>query len=74
MYLPIQSKNIFFASSSGNFFLAVCLEFADAIFVFILNKQVIKNNQEILLDLTDFAVQEQPADNLMVAISRPWYK
>ena len=26
-----------------------------------------------MLDLTDFAVQEQPADNLMVAISRPWY-
>ena len=33
----------------------------------------IKNNQELLLDLADFAVQEQPADNLMVAISRPWY-
>ena len=27
----------------------------------------------MLLDLTDFALQEQPADNLMVAISRPWY-
>ena len=27
----------------------------------------------MLLDLTDFAVQEQPEDNLMVAISRPWY-
>ena len=26
-----------------------------------------------MLDLADFAVQEQPADNLMVAISRPWY-
>ena len=26
-----------------------------------------------MLDLTDFAVQEQPEDNLMVAISRPWY-
>ena len=37
------------------------------------NNCFIKNNQEILLNLTDFAVQEQPADNLMVAISRPWY-
>ena len=37
------------------------------------NNCFIKNNQEILLDLTDFAVQEQPEDNLMVAISRPWY-
>ena len=27
----------------------------------------------ILLDLADFALQEQPEDNLMVAISRPWY-
>ena len=26
-----------------------------------------------MLDLTDFAMQEQQADNLMVAISRPWY-
>ena len=26
-----------------------------------------------MLDLTDFAVQEQPEDNLMVAISRAWY-
>ena len=24
-------------------------------------------------DLTDFAVQERPEGNLMVAISRPWY-
>ena len=37
------------------------------------NNCFIENNQEILLDLTDFAVQEQPADNSMVAISRPWY-
>ena len=37
------------------------------------NNCFIKNNQEILLDLTDFAVQEQPEDNLMVAISRSWY-
>ena len=36
---------------------------------------VIKNNQEILLDLTDFALQKQPEDNLMVAVSRAraWY-
>ena len=27
----------------------------------------------MLLNLTDFAVQEQPEDSLMVAISRPWY-
>ena len=33
----------------------------------------INNNQEILLDFTDFALQEQPEDNLMVAISRAWY-
>ena len=26
-----------------------------------------------MLDLTDFAVQERPEGNLMVAISRPWY-
>ena len=32
------------------------------------NNCFIKNNQEILLDLADFAVQEEPADNLMVAI------
>ena len=37
------------------------------------NNCFIKNNQEILLDLTDFAVQEQPENNLMVAISQPWY-
>ena len=34
------------------------------------NNRFIKNNQEILLDLADFALQEQPEDNLMVAISR----
>ena len=28
------------------------------------------NNQEILLDLADFALQEQPEDNLMVTNSR----
>ena len=31
------------------------------------------SNQEILLDLAVFALQEQPEDNLMVAISRSWY-
>ena len=35
---------------------------------------LLKNNQEILPDLIDFALQEQPEDNLMVAISRAWYK
>ena len=33
----------------------------------------IKNNQEMLLDLADFVLQEQPEDNLMVANSRAWY-
>ena len=37
------------------------------------NNCFIKNNQQILLDLADLALQEQPEDNLMVAISRPWY-
>ena len=37
------------------------------------NNCFIKNNQEILLDLTDFAVREEPEDNLMAAISWPWY-
>ena len=27
----------------------------------------------MLLDLTDFALQEQPEDNLMAAISWVWY-
>ena len=31
------------------------------------NNCFVKNNQEILLDLAYFALQEQPADNLMVA-------
>ena len=26
-----------------------------------------------MLDIADFALQEQPEDNLMVAISRAWY-
>ena len=33
----------------------------------------IKNNQEILLYLVDFTLQEQPEDNLMVAIFQAWY-
>ena len=37
------------------------------------NNCFIKNNREILLDLNDFAVQDRPEGNLMVAISRPWY-
>ena len=32
-----------------------------------------KNNQEILLDLADVALQEQLEDNLIVAISWAWY-
>ena len=32
-----------------------------------------KNYEELLPDLADFAFQEQPEDNLMVAISRAWY-
>ena len=27
----------------------------------------------MLLDLTDFALQEHPEDNLMIAISSAWY-
>ena len=37
------------------------------------NNRFIKNNQEILLDLAYFALQEQPEDNLKVAISWAWY-
>ena len=38
------------------------------------NNCFITNNQEVLLDLADFALQEQPEDNfLMFAISRAWY-
>ena len=39
------------------------------------NNYFIKNNREMLLDLTDFALSEQPEDNLMVAISFlvAWY-
>ena len=37
------------------------------------NNCFIKNNQEILLDLVDCTLQEQPEDNLMIAFSRAWY-
>ena len=37
------------------------------------NNCFITNNQEILLDFADFALQEHLEDNLMVAISRAWY-
>ena len=33
----------------------------------------IKSNQEILIDLADFALREQPEENLVVAIFRAWY-
>ena len=32
-----------------------------------------KNNQEILLDLADFTLQEQPGEHLMSATSLAWY-
>ena len=32
-----------------------------------------KKKSEILLDLADFALQEQPEDNFTVGISRAWY-
>ena len=31
------------------------------------------SNHEILLDLADFALQEQPGNNLVVAITPAWY-
>ena len=37
------------------------------------NNCFIKNNQEILLDLADFALQEQREENSMIAISPAWY-
>ena len=37
------------------------------------NNSFIKTNQEILLYLADFAFQEEPEDNVMVAISRALY-
>ena len=33
----------------------------------------VESFQEILLDLADFASQEQPENNFMVAVSRAWY-
>ena len=32
-----------------------------------------KNNLEILLDLADFSLQEEPENSLMIAISQAWY-
>ena len=32
------------------------------------------NNHEVLLDIGDFALQEQPEDNLMVAFSQAIYR
>ena len=37
------------------------------------NNSFIKNNQDILLDLIDFALQEQTEDYLMVTISWAWF-
>ena len=37
------------------------------------NNCFINNNQGILQDLADFALQEQSEDILMVAISQAWY-
>ena len=37
------------------------------------NNRFIKKQSRILLDLADFALQEQPKGNLMPAISRSWY-
>ena len=37
------------------------------------NNCFVKNNEEILLGLADFNLQDQPEDNLMVAISWAWY-
>ena len=33
----------------------------------------VQNNQDILLDLADYDLQEQPEDNSMVAFSQAWY-
>ena len=37
------------------------------------NNCFIKNNQEIMLDLVDFALQEQPEENLIIVLTREWY-
>ena len=34
---------------------------------------LLKNNQETLIDLVDFALKEQLEDNLMVSFSRAWF-
>ena len=34
---------------------------------------LLKTIRKYFLDLADFALQEQPEDNLMVAVSRAWY-
>ena len=36
------------------------------------NDCFIKKNQEMLLDLADFTLQEQPQDNSMITIFRSW--
>ena len=33
----------------------------------------VKNNQEILLDLADFALQEKPEDNLTIIVLFLWH-
>ena len=35
-------------------------------------KKTTTNNKKILLDFADFDLQEQPEDNLMVAMSQTW--
>ena len=45
---------------------------ASGIIVLLEKKQKTKQKQEILQDLTDFAAQRQPEDNLIVTISQPW--
>ena len=42
-------------------------------YCFLNNYCFIKNNQELLLDLADFAWKEQPEENLLVAIPWTWY-
>ena len=37
------------------------------------NNCFVQNNQDILLDLADYDLQEQPEDNSMVAFSQAWY-
>ena len=37
------------------------------------NNGFIKNNQEIMLDLADFALQEQPEENLIIVLTWAWY-